>query len=209
MTPAEAVRGFLDALQAPPQRIPGGLSAQVGLYRSLLVGRQMLIVLDNARDADQVRPLLPGAAGCLVVVTSRNQLTGLLAAEAAHPLTLDLLSGAEARDMLARRLGLPRVAAEPAAVDEIITRCARLPLALAIVAARAVIRPDFPLATLAADLADARGGLDTLTGGDAASDARLVFSWSYLALPPDAARLFRLLGLHPGPDVGAAAAASL
>ncbi|MGX7673340.1 tetratricopeptide repeat protein [Plantactinospora sp. DSM 117369] len=209
MNPAEAVRGFLDAFAVPPQQIPAGLDAQIGLYRSLLAGRRVLVVLDNVRDADQVRPLLPGAPGCLVVVTSRNQLSGLVAAEGARPIALDLLSVDEARQLLTRRLGAARVAVELPAVDEIIARCARLPLALAIVAARAAIDPRLPLATLAGELRDARGSLDAFAGADAAIDARSVFSWSYRALSPGAARLFRLLGVHPGPDIGLPAAASL
>jgi len=209
MAPAEAVRGLLDALQAPPQRIPGNLSAQVGLYRSMLVGRRMLILLDNARDADQVRPLLPGAPGCLVLVTSRNQLPGLVAAEGAHPVPLGLLPAEDARQMLTRRMGAERVTAEPPAVDAIIDRCARLPLALAVVAARAATHPGFPLAAVAGELRDARSDLGVFTGSDLATDVRSVFSWSYRTLSTDAARLFRLLGLHPGPDLAAAAAASL
>jgi DNA-binding SARP family transcriptional activator/Flp pilus assembly protein TadD len=209
VTPAEAVRGFLDAFEVPPERTPASFAAQVGLYRSLLADRRVLLVLDNARDAEQVRPLLPGAPGCLVVVTSRNQLSGLTAADGAHPLMLDLLDAAEARDLLARRLGARRVAAEPDAVDEIIARCARLPLALAIVAARAAAHPRFGLAALAGELRTARGGLDAFAGADLATDARAVFSWSYRQLSPAAARLFRLLGLHPGPDVAAPAAASM
>jgi len=183
----------------------------------------MLFVLNNARDADHVRPLLPGAPGCLVVVTSRNQLSGLVATEAAHPVMLDVLAADEARDLLARRLGAERVEAEPEAVDFLVERCARLPLALAIVAARAAGRPHFGLTALAAELArdDASGpdgsdegldpstGLDALTTGDTASDLRTVFSWSYHTLKPEAARLFRFLGVHPGPDIGVAAAASL
>ena len=105
-----------------PARIPAGLQAQAALYRSLLAGKRVLVVLDNARDAEQVRPLLPGSPGCLAIVTSRNQLTGLVAAEGAYPLTLDLLTAAEARDLLARRLGAGRVASEPDAVEEIIDR---------------------------------------------------------------------------------------
>jgi DNA-binding SARP family transcriptional activator/tetratricopeptide (TPR) repeat protein len=209
MEPAEAVRGFLDALGVPPQRVPVGLPAQAALYRSLLGGRRLLVVLDNARDAEQVRPLLPGAPGCLALVTSRDGLSGLVAVDGAHPLPLDLLSAGAATDLLARRLGAGRLAAEPDAVAEIIARCARLPLALAIVAARAAARPGFGLATLAAELAETRGGLDALAGGDATVDVRAVLSWSYQTLSPAAARLFRLLGLHPGPDIGAAAAASL
>ncbi|HEY3036576.1 MAG TPA: BTAD domain-containing putative transcriptional regulator, partial [Streptosporangiaceae bacterium] len=184
MEPAEAVRGFLDALLVAPQRIPLGLDAQIALYRSLLAGRRMLVVLDNARDCEQVRPLLPGGAGCLAVVTSRNQLTGLVVAEGAHLLVADLLTFDEARDLLARRLGPDRVNAEPEAVHEIITRCARLPLALAVVAARAGAHPRFPLASLAADLRPSRGGLDALDGADPATNVRTVFSWSYEVLTP-------------------------
>jgi DNA-binding SARP family transcriptional activator/tetratricopeptide (TPR) repeat protein len=209
VTPAEAVRGFLDAFEVPPERIPAGLEAQVGLYRSLLAHRRVLVVLDNARDAEQARPLLPGTRGCMAVVTSRNQLAGLVAATGADPLTLDLPTAAEARELLASRLGADRVAAEPYAVDEIIALCARLPLALAIVAARAATHPRFGLAVLAGELREARGGLDEFAGTDPATDARAVFSWSYQQLSPAAARLFRLLGLHPGPDIATPAAASL
>ncbi len=209
MKPAEAVRGFLDAFAVPPQRIPAGLDAQVALYRSLMAGKTMLVVLDNARDAEQVRPLLPGAPGCVAVVTSRNQLTSLVAREGAYPLPLDLLTHQEARDLFTRRLGNDRVAAEPDAAAAIVIRCARLPLALAIVAARAATQPSVPLAALAGELQDTATGLDTLSTGDAATDVRAVFSWSYHALTSGAARLFRLLGLHPGPDTSAAAVASL
>ena len=209
VTPAAAVRRFLVALGVPPHRVPAGSDAQADLYRSRLAGRRMLIVLDNARDADHVRLLLPGAPGCLVLVTSRNQLSSLVTVEGAHPLTVELPGPAEARDMLARRLGDRRVAAEPEAVEQIVTRCARLPLALAIVAARAAARPDFPLSVLADQLDASRDRLDGLVGGDAVSDVRAVFSWSYNTLTPDAARLFRLLGLHPGPDITTHAAASL
>jgi DNA-binding SARP family transcriptional activator/tetratricopeptide (TPR) repeat protein len=207
--PAEAVRGFLDALGVPVERIPAGLDARTGLYRSLLTGRRMLVLLDNARDAEQVRPLLPGAAGCLVVVTSRNHLTPLVVTDGARPLTLDLLTDDEATDLLARRLGADRVAAEPWAVTEIIARGARLPLALAVVAARAAGDPGRPLAALVAELRADGGGLDAFDAGDAATDVRRVLSWSYRALSEDAARVFRLLAVHPGPDVSVAAAASL
>ena len=205
-TPAEVVRSFLDALDVPAQRVPEGLDAQTALYRSLLAERRMLVLLDNARDADQVRPLLPGTASCLVLVTSRNQLTGLIASAGALPLRLDLLSPDEARDLLARRVGMERTAAEPTAVEEIVERCARLPLALAVVAARAAAEPQQPLATLAADL---HHRLDSLATGDPGTDVRSVFSWSYRQLSQPAARLFRLLGVHPGPDLSASAAASL
>ena len=209
MDPAEAVRGFLDALGVAPQRIPAGLAAQSGLYRSLLSGRRILVVLDNARDAEQVRPLLPGSPGCLAVVTSRVRLAGLVAANGAYPLMLDLLSPAESRDLLGRRLGPDRLAAEPDAVEEIIVRCARLPLALAIVAAQAATDPHASLATIAAELCDAQDGLDSFDLSDPAADVRTIFSWSYHALSAPAAILFRLLGLHLGPDICDVAAASL
>lgn len=204
-TAAEAVRGFLDALQVPAQRVPAGLDAQVALYRSLLAGKRILVLLDNAREAGQVRPLLPGTAGCLAVVTSRNRLTGLVTSDSAISVELDVMSPSEARQLLGCRIGADRIAAEPHAVDDIIARCARLPLALAIVAARATTDPGLGLRVLADELRS----LDALAGDDEATDLRAVFSWSYRALSPAAARLFRLLGLHPGPDVSAPAAASL
>ncbi|KND23704.1 AfsR/SARP family transcriptional regulator [Streptomyces acidiscabies] len=207
--PAEALRAFLDALEVPPARIPAGLDAQAALYRSLLADRRMLVVLDNARDADQVRPLLPGAPGCLVLVTSRNRLTSLAAVEGAHMFAIDVLSSAEAESMLADRLGGPRTATDPAAVAEITARCAGLPLALAVVSARAAAQPNLPLAVLAGELRDGNSRLDALDAGDHATRVRAVFSWSYKALSPAAARLFRLLGLHPGPDISAPAATSL
>jgi DNA-binding SARP family transcriptional activator len=208
-TTAEAIRGFLDALGVAPQRVPGTLDAQIGLYRSLLADKRVLVVLDNARDSEQVRPLLPGASSCMALVTSRNQLTGLVAVDGAHPLAVDLLTAAEARQLLDARLGTDRAAAEPRAVDDLTELCARLPLAVAIAAAHAAANPRLPLADLVTDLRRTRNALDMLTGDDAATDLRAVFSWSYNALGPDAARLFRLLSLHPGPDIGVPAAASL
>jgi len=207
--PAEAMRGFLDALGVPAGRVPAGLEAQTGLYRSLLADRRVLVVLDNARDADQVRPLLPVAAGCLTLVTSRNRLTSLAVSEGARLLTVDLLAPAEARGLLAGRLGQRRAAAEPAAVDEIVAQCAGLALALAIAAARAVVEPRSPLAALADDLRETAGRLDAQDGADPAARVRAVFSQSYRALSAGAAVMFRLLGLHPGPDVALPAAAGL
>jgi tetratricopeptide (TPR) repeat protein len=200
--PADALRGFLDALGLPPEQIPATLDAQAALYRSVLSGKRVLVVLDNARDSEQVRPLLPGNPDCLAIVISRNDLIGLVTKGAAHPVTLDVLSEAEARQLLDHRIGPDRTAAEEQAVVDIIQSCARLPLALAVVAARAALRPDFSLASLA-------NRLDALTGDDPDSDVRTVFSWSYEQLSQDAQRLFRLLGLHPGPDISAPAAASL
>ncbi|GIJ44389.1 SARP family transcriptional regulator [Virgisporangium aliadipatigenens] len=199
VAPDEAVRGFLEALGVAAERMPTGPDARVGLYRTLLHGRRMLLLLDNARDAAQVRPLLPAAPGCLVLVTSRRRLADLVRADGAFPLTLELLSGAESEDLLARRIGAARVAAERDAVDRIVERCARLPLALAVVAARAAAHPGFTLAALAAELVP-REGL---------YDVRDVLASSYRALDERSARLFRLFGAHPGPDLSTHAAASL
>ncbi len=209
MTPVEAIRLFLDALAVPAAKIPAGLDAQVGLYRSLLVGKRMLVLLDNAHDVDQVRPLLPAGPGCLVIITSRSQLTSLVATEGASPLTLDVLTDAEARELLSRSLGQERVADDLGATGTLIQLCARLPLALSIAAARTSSQPGLSLAALTDGLRDARGRLDALDAGHATANVRAVFSWSYNQLDPPAARLFRLLGLPAGPDISAAAAASM
>jgi DNA-binding SARP family transcriptional activator/tetratricopeptide (TPR) repeat protein/DNA-binding XRE family transcriptional regulator len=208
--PPTAVLGwFLAALGVMADRMPFSMEARSGLYRSLLAGRQVLIVLDNARDADQVRPLLPGSAGCLVLVTSRTRLSGLAVTDGARLLSLDVLSEGEARRMLESRLGRARAVAEPEALGQLIWLCARLPLALAIIAARAAGRTGIALADLAAELADAASRVDILEGGDTVTSLRAVLSWSYRQLSPLAVRMFRLLGLHPGPDIAAPAAASL
>lgn len=209
MTPGEAIRILLDGLGVLPEHIPVSLEAQVGLYRSLLAGRQMLIVLDNARDSGQVRLLVPGEPGCLVIVTSRNQLTSLVAAEGAHPIDLDVLTHAESLNLLASRLGQDRLTTEPEAAEEIVFQCACLPLALAIVAARAASYPYFTLSALAAELRNSRDRLEAFAGEQPASDLRAIFSWSYRVLTENTARLFRLLSIHPGPDISAPAAASL
>lgn len=207
--PAEVIRGFLDALGIPAHRIPAGLDAQAALYRSLLAGNRVLVLLDNARDTEQVRPLLPGSPGCLVVVTSRNHLHGLVVVDGAHPLSLDLLTAGESREFLVSRLGAKRVAEEQTAADEIVALCGSLPLALAVVSARAAARPGRRLSSIAQDLRDTRGSLAAFTHDDSATDPRTAFSWSYDALTPDAARLFRLLALHPGPDASTVTAAVL
>jgi DNA-binding SARP family transcriptional activator/tetratricopeptide (TPR) repeat protein len=209
LDPGEVLRGFLASLGVPPRRVPSGLDAQLGLYRSVLSGKRVLVVLDNARDADHVRSLLPGSPGCMAIVTSRTRLTPLVATQAARPLTLRTLTRGESAGLLGRRLGSGRVAAQRAAVNDIISRCDGLPLALAIVAARAETDTAMPLSALAAQLQDSASALDTLTAGDKSTDLRAVLSWSTGALPPEAARLYRLLGLHPGPDLAAGAAASL
>ncbi|MEU7073920.1 BTAD domain-containing putative transcriptional regulator [Streptomyces narbonensis] len=206
--PGDALHGFLTALGVPAQDIPQDTPGRSTLFRSLLADRRILLVLDNARDEQQVRPLLPGGAGCLTLITSRNRLTGLIASEGAKPLTLALPSQSEAHETLARRLGSERLAAEPAAAADIIRLCGRLPLALAVAAAHAEYEPAFPLRTIADDLR-AHSGLDAFTASDATTDVRTVFSWSYRSLDGSAARLFRLLALHPGPHVTAPAAAGL
>ncbi|MDG4786539.1 BTAD domain-containing putative transcriptional regulator [Micromonospora sp. WMMD1102] len=207
--PAEAVRQFLDALGVPAERIPTDLDAQAALYRSQMFHRRMLVLLDNARDAAQLRPLLPGGPGCLVLVTSRARLADLVAIEGAGPVPVGPLPAREARELLLRRIGGDRAGDEPQAVAEILARCAGLPLALAIVAARVATDPDLSLADLANQLRRGADRLDALSTGDPTTDLRAVFSWSYRSLRPAAARLFRLIGLHPGPDLSAAAAASL
>jgi tetratricopeptide (TPR) repeat protein len=207
LDPTDALRGFLETLGVPVERVPTDPGAQTGLYRSLLIGRRVLILLDNARDAEQVRPLLPGSPGCLVLITSRQQMTGLVAAEGAYPIVLDLLPEAEAWDLLALRLGAQRIAAESAAVRRIIAASAGLPLALAVVAARAQTFPSFPLSCLADELDEAR--LDGFAVTEPTMDIRFVFSWSCQKLEARTARLLRLLGLHPGGGFGQHAAASL
>jgi DNA-binding SARP family transcriptional activator/tetratricopeptide (TPR) repeat protein/DNA-binding XRE family transcriptional regulator len=207
--PTDALRGFLAALGVPPARIPADTDEQTALYRSLLAGRRMLVVLDNAYDAEQVRPLLPGSPGCLVLVTSRNRLTGLAAADGAHLITHGVLTESESRELLALSLGAERATAEPAVISELIVLCGGLPLALCDVAARAVARPGLPLAPLAAGMRDARSRLDVLETGESATSVRMVFSWSRAKLGDRASRVFRLLGLHPGPDITGSAAASL
>jgi DNA-binding SARP family transcriptional activator len=195
VSPAAAVRGFLVGLGVPPARLPADPSAQAALYRSLLADRRVLVLVDNARDAEHARPLLPGTAGCLAVVTSRDRLSPLVAA-GAHPVPVEPLSPAGSRALLAGRLGAGRVAAEPGAADRIAARCGHLPLALTIAAARAV-QSGFPLEAIAAELAD-----DPLGG------LRDTVAWSYAALPPAAARLLRLVTLLPGPEFSAAEAVS-
>lgn len=209
LTPTKAIGGLLTSLGVSSARVPADLAGRVALYRSLLADKRVLIVLDNAQDAEQVRPLLPGSPKCLVVVTSRNRLTGLAAAESAHLLMLGVLSDAESRELLARNLGSVRVMAEPAAVSELIAWCARLPLALCDVAARVASRPGLPLAALAAEMRDERQRLNALETGESATSVRMVFSWSRMRLSEPAARMFRLLGIHAGPDITVPAAASL
>jgi tetratricopeptide (TPR) repeat protein/DNA-binding XRE family transcriptional regulator len=207
--PAEVLRGFLGALNVPPARIPADPEAMTGLFRSLLAGRAMLVLLDNVRDAAQVRPLLPGEPACLVLVTSRSELTGLAAADGADILGLDVLTEPESRELLTQRLGAERLAGKDAAASDLIGLCARLPLALSIAAARVVGQRATPIADLVAGMRDTRDRLTALDTEDPVSSVRAVFSWSQASLSNPAARLFRLLGTVPGPEISVPAAAAL
>ncbi|MBB5953872.1 DNA-binding SARP family transcriptional activator/tetratricopeptide (TPR) repeat protein [Saccharothrix tamanrassetensis] len=207
MDPAVVVRGFLHALGVEPARLPVDAHAQTALFRSLVADKRVLIVADNAADAGQVGPLLPGGASCTVLVTSRSRLAGLTAGHGAHHVPLDVLSDDEARALLSARLGAGRVRAEPAAVAELIRLCGGFPLALGIVAARAHTRLDQPMATLAEELRDL--GLGALDDDDPTASLPAVLSWSYRALPPDQATAFALLGMATGPDIDLPAVAGL
>lgn len=207
--PADAARVLLGALGISPQRIPGGLTERLGMYRTLTSARRILVVIDNARDADQVRPLLPGGPGCRVVITSRNPMVGLVATDAARPVVLEVLSRAEARELLRQRLGPGRVDDHDEAVSDIISRCAGLPLALALVSARTATHPRYALGDVAGELRRAADALDVIVSDEPVSDPRTIFSWSYQSLTLEAARTFRLLGMHPGPDISLDAVASL
>ncbi len=207
--PCDVLRGFLDALGVHPERLPADVEGLAARYRSVVAGRRMLVLLDNAADAVQVRPLLPASPESLVIVTSRRELAALAAHEGARLLQLDVLSEQEANELLVARLGKERAAEEPWAVTELAALCARLPLALSVVVARAAAAPRAPLSSLAAELTELGGRLDALDAGDPAASVRTVLSLSYRHLREPSARLFRLLGLHPGPDISAAAAASL
>ncbi|WP_405063190.1 tetratricopeptide repeat protein [Kribbella sp. NBC_01505] len=202
-----AMSGLLQALGA--DRIPADPQARAGLYRTMLAGKRMLLVLDNAKESAQVPALLPGAAGCTVIVTSRNRLGGLLTRHGAVPVDLDVLDPADARELLLRQVGAARASAESAAFDEVLTHCAGLPLALAIVAARVVSRPDFPLSAFAEELRDTAARLDAFEGGELDAGLRSVFDCSYRALDPDAATLLALLARTPGQDISTASVAAL
>ncbi|WP_189133119.1 AfsR/SARP family transcriptional regulator [Wenjunlia tyrosinilytica] len=207
--PPVAIRGFLGALGVEPSAVPVDPDAQAALYRSLVAGKRMLIVLDNALDTAQVTPLLPGSPSCAVLVTSRRRLGSLVTAQGARLLTLCTLSKDESPEVLTRHLGEARIAAEPEAVNALLRHCGGHPLALSTVAARAAAHPDFPLSHLAAELAESANRLDALDADDIAADLRAVFSASYQALEPDAAHVFTLLGMAPGPDISPPAAAAL
>jgi DNA-binding SARP family transcriptional activator len=209
MPVVDALAGFLRALGRGNQDIPADVEERASLYRSILSGRRVLVVLDNARSAEQVRPLLPGAPGCAVLVTSRDALVGLVARDGAQRLDLDVLSVDEATELLRVLIGR-RADADRGAVEELAVQCARLPLALRVAAELVAARPAVPLADLVNELGDQRGRLDLLNaGGDPRTAVRAVFSWSYQRLDADVARTFRLLGLHPGGDFEPYAVAAL
>ncbi|NEC34711.1 BTAD domain-containing putative transcriptional regulator [Streptomyces rubrogriseus] len=193
LDPGAVLYGFLEALGLPRWRIPETTDARAALFRSVLATRRVLVVLDNALDVEQVRPLLPGASQCMVVITSRRRLNGLAAAFGARLTSLDVPSDREAIGCFLRRVGTGRPDADTDAVEEIVKQCGRLPLALSIVAARVLGRPDQPLSRTAAELAAAGEGLDGFSDDDRGNDLRAVFSSSYRTLGPDAARIFRLL----------------
>jgi tetratricopeptide (TPR) repeat protein len=210
VTAEQALDGFLRALDVPSEKIPQKIDTLIALYRSLLADRRMLVVLDNAATATQVRPLLPSGSTCTVLVTSRSRLSGLVARDGAHRITLDVMSPGEAGSLLRDIIGTVRFEAALDAAAELARRCAYLPLALRIAADRVVTRPHLAVSDLVEDLVRVGDRLDILAADDDETTAvRSVFSWSYRALPSDAARVFRLLGLHPGPNIGVAAAAAL
>lgn len=207
--PSEVLAGFLRALGVAPEAVPRDLDDRAALFRSAMDGKRMLLVLDDANDTEQVEPLLPGSAGCLVIVTTRTRLSGVVVRHGARRLALSGLTPDEATTLLGGIVGEARVAAEPDAAAELVAHCASLPLALRIVADRAASRPGRPLADLVAELRFEGDRLDVLSvAGDDTAAVRGVFSWSYRALPEPAARVFRLLGLFPGlePSVPATAA---
>ena len=209
MVAADALAGFLFALGVPGPDIPAGGGERAAALRSLLAGRRVLIVVDNARDAEQVRPLLPGSPTCAVVVTSRDSLAGLVAREGASRVELGPLPVPEAISLLRMLIG-PRARAEPAAVRRLAALCCRLPLALRVAAELAASRPHAGLADLTGELASLQSRLDLLaTGGDQRTAVRAVLSWSCRYLDPPAARIFSLVGLHPGRDFDVGAAAAL
>ncbi|WP_433260713.1 AfsR/SARP family transcriptional regulator [Actinosynnema sp. CS-041913] len=207
LDPTVAVRGFLDALDVDPARIPTDPQAQTALYRSLVADKRMLIVLDNAATTDQITPLLPGSPTCTVIATSRRRLTTLISRHGAHHLHLEPLTEDEARTLLTDRAGPTRVAAEPDAVTDLLTYCRGFPLALSLIAGRAHTEPRLPLTKIAAELREL--GLDALDDDEPTGSLPTVLSWSYRTLTLEQQHAFSLLGTAPGPDISLPAAAGL
>lgn len=209
LTANEALAGFLRALGVANGDIPFETAERATMFRSLLAGRRVLILLDNAHSTEQVRLLLPGSSSCMVVVTSRDRLTALVSRHGARRIEVDLLPVADAVTLLHKLIG-ERTDTEPTAAVRLAQQCARLPLALRVAAELAATRPDATLAHLVSELADHQRRLDLLDAGDDPRTAvRAVFSWSYLSLSADARYVFRLIGVHPGPDIDAYASAAL
>jgi len=209
VAPGDALAGFLRALGVAGHDVPAEAAERAAIYRSLLAGRRMLVLLDNAGSVDQVRPLLPGTASAMVVVTSRDALSGLVARDGARRLDLGLMLPQEAAELLRMLIG-SRAAVDPAATAALARQCCQLPLALRVAAELAAGHAGVPLADLVTELTDRRLRLDLLNaGGDADTAVRAVFSWSYQHLNSQAARAFRLSGLHPGADLDPYAVAAL
>ncbi|MBE8478035.1 AfsR/SARP family transcriptional regulator [Streptomyces sp. 3R004] len=209
LDPAEAISEILGALGVEHDHTHAGTAALAALYRSALSGRRLLLVLDDAENCEQVRPLLPATPGCVAVVTSRRRLEGLAVTDNARVITLEPMTRAEGLELLDRRLGTDRIRAEHTTAEEIVELVGGLPLALAVTGARALAQPRFPLVSLAARLQDADDCLDALSCHDDRTDIRSSFHRSYDALSSSAARLFRLLSLHPSRDIGMPAAVSM
>ncbi len=209
MSPIAALGQLLRLLGVPQQQIPGDLAEAAALYRSTLAGMNVLILLDNAGSAEQVRPLLPAGKGNLVLVTSRDRLSGLVARDGARRLDIDILSPDEALLLLQQIMGAERVAAEPAATAALATAAGHLPLALRIAATNLAENPRQTISAYVAELAARRSIADFRVEGDPQSTVQAIFDQSYLTLPAGPQQLFRLLGLVAGPDVTAPAAAAL
>jgi tetratricopeptide (TPR) repeat protein len=209
-TADDALSAFLLALDVPGKKVPRSVEAKSALFRSLLGDRQVLILLDNVTNPDEVRALLPSTPTCLLIVTSRSSLPGLVARNSAYRITLDMLPPADSSALLREVIGSDRTSLEPDAIGELADRCGHLPLALRIAGERVAAHPYLRLADLLGQLASEADRLDVLEAdGDEMSAIRAVFSWSYRALAPETARVFRMLGLHPGPTFSATATATL
>jgi transcriptional regulator with XRE-family HTH domain len=209
LRPVDALGALLRGIGVKPEDIPIDAAEAAALFRSLVSGRRLLIVLDNAHAAAQVRPMLPGDPGCLVLVTSRNGLSGLIARDGAHRVELGVLPPGEAIELLRRTAGHTRIAAEPDAAVALAEACGRLPLALRIVAAHLGERPNQSIGGHVSELRAAPGLAALELHGDADASARAAFALSYQDQPPAVRRMFRLLALAPGPDVGVDVAAAL